>query len=132
MTQVAITGNTYPVKDKLKTLGAKWDSARKCWTITDAKVEEARRIVAAAPPEPPAVPGKCRKCGRQVKSPYTVCFTCSGKKTTHCVNCGSHLDDYAQRKGYKRCLDCVDGGGGAHGGASYYDRNGNFVLGDDD
>ena len=132
MAQVTITGNTYPVKDKLKALGAKWDVDRKFWTITDSKADEARRIVASAPAEAPAVPGKCRKCGGHVKPPYTVCFKCSGKKITHCVNCGDSLDDYAIRKGYKRCLNCVDGGGNAHGGMSYYDRNGNFVLGDDD
>lgn len=49
-----------------------------------------------------------------------------------CTNCGDPLDAYAIRKGYRRCLECVDGGSRAHGGMSYTDRNGNFVLGDDD
>lgn len=44
-----------------------------------------------------------------------------------CVNCGEPCNPR-----YRRCLDCVDGGSRAHGGMSYYDRNGNFVLGDDD
>ena len=44
-----------------------------------------------------------------------------------CVNCGDSCNPR-----YKRCLDCVDGGSRAHNGQSYYDRNGRFVLGDDD
>lgn len=44
-----------------------------------------------------------------------------------CVSCGESCNPK-----YKRCLDCVDGGSRARGGMSYYDRNGNFVLGDDD
>jgi len=44
-----------------------------------------------------------------------------------CVSCGEQCNPR-----YRKCLDCVDGGGNAHGGMSYYDRNGNFVLGDDD
>src|SRR4051812_46333297 len=36
-----------------------------------------------------------------------------------CMNCGERCNPR-----YRRCLDCVDGGGGAHGGQSYYDRNG--------
>ena len=49
MAQVNITGNTYPVKDALKALGAKWSADSKCWTITDKKADEARKIVAGAP-----------------------------------------------------------------------------------
>lgn len=77
--------------------------------------------------------------GRDSKSGATVSLcaitgTKSGptKDRAHCVVCGSRLDQYAQQRGYRRCLDCVDGGGGARGGQSYYDRHGNFVLGDDD
>jgi hypothetical protein len=51
----------------------------------------------------------------------------SGHRPGTCVNCGAPCNPR-----YRRCLDCVDGGGNAHGGMSYYDRNGNFVLGDDD
>lgn len=44
-----------------------------------------------------------------------------------CANCGDPCNPK-----YRRCLDCVDGGSNALGGMSYYDRNGKFVLGDDD
>ena len=88
------------------------------------------KLVDAAPAQQAPTPGVCVKCKGKVKPPYIVCFTCKNKGK--CLNCGIELDDYARRKGYKRCLNCVDGGGNANGGMSYYDRHGNFVLGDDD
>jgi hypothetical protein len=44
-----ITGNTYPVKEKLKAIGARWNRQAQGWDIDDAKAHEARRIVASAP-----------------------------------------------------------------------------------
>lgn len=41
-----IVGNTYPVKERLKALGARWNAADRCWTISDENAEEARAIVA--------------------------------------------------------------------------------------
>lgn len=35
-----ITGNTYPVKDKLKALGCCWDAAHKCWTASTDEMAE--------------------------------------------------------------------------------------------
>lgn len=130
MAQVAITGNTYPVKDALKAIGARWDADRKCWTITDKKADEARKIVANAPAQAPVTPGTCCKCKKPCKAPYTMCFAC--KNIGKCLNCGCELDRWEKQHGVKRCADCRDGGGNAHGGQSYYDRGGNFVLGDDD
>ena len=51
----------------------------------------------------------------------------SARRPGICVNCGDPCNPR-----YSRCLDCVDGGSNAHGGMSYYDRLGHFVLGDDD
>lgn len=105
---VAITGNTYPVKDRLKALGGKWDGERKAWMVPDAKADEARQIVSGAPTQPKGNKphySRCHECGAPSKG-YYRCYTCS--------------------------LDYRDGGGMAHGGQSYYDRNGHFVLGDDD
>jgi hypothetical protein len=42
----AITGNTYPVKDSLKALGARWNADQKAWMVEDSKAEQARKIVA--------------------------------------------------------------------------------------
>ncbi len=46
---VAITGNTYPVKDRLKALGARWNPDAKAWMVSPAKADAARKIVAGAP-----------------------------------------------------------------------------------
>ncbi len=48
MKTVSITGNTYPVKDQLKDLGAKWSKAQGVWVIGEDKADEARAIVAGA------------------------------------------------------------------------------------
>ena len=44
-----ITGNTYPVKDRLKALGGRWNRDAQGWDVADDKADEARAIVAAAP-----------------------------------------------------------------------------------
>lgn len=50
---VEITGNTYPVKDQLKAIGARWNAGLKAWFIDAAKAEEAQNIVAGAGPAKP-------------------------------------------------------------------------------
>ena len=57
---VAITGNTYPVKDQLRAMGARWNQDQKAWMVRADQEELARRIVSggvtthaqAAPPAP--------------------------------------------------------------------------------
>jgi hypothetical protein len=66
---VAITGNTYPVKEQLKALGARWNGDAKAWMVDASKVEQARQIVAGAGPAKPFTghtnyrPSRCRSCG---------------------------------------------------------------------
>lgn len=43
-----ITGNTYPVKEALKALGARWNKRAQGWDVADEKADEARAIVAGA------------------------------------------------------------------------------------
>lgn len=43
---VAITGNTYPVRDQLRALGATWDAAEKAWMVHP---DQAERAVTLAP-----------------------------------------------------------------------------------
>jgi hypothetical protein len=73
----AITGNTYPVKDKLKSLGGKWDADNKVWKVPDDKEQEAKAIVAAGLPPGAAQPAKkpfrpttCRVCGHKATGRY--------------------------------------------------------------
>ena len=56
----------------------------------------------------------------------------SSRQPGTCVNCGGSLSPWEKQHGVRRCADCRDGGSNARGGQSYYDRHGNFVLGDDD
>lgn len=42
---VEITGNTYPVKEALKRLGARWNAAKKCWTVRADVAEKALALV---------------------------------------------------------------------------------------
>lgn len=48
---VKITGNTYPVKEALKALGARWNGDDKCWMVAPEKSEQAKTIVAGAGPK---------------------------------------------------------------------------------
>lgn len=62
---IAITGNTYPVKDQLKSLGAKWNPDQKVWMISPEKANEAAKIVAEAPKQSFSQfrPSRCKSCG---------------------------------------------------------------------
>lgn len=48
---VAITGNTYPVKEQLKAIGARWNGDLKAWMVTPDRAEQAKAIVAGAGPK---------------------------------------------------------------------------------
>jgi len=68
--RIAVTGNTYPVKDELKALGARWNGDLKAWMVPSDKAEEAQRIVAGAGPKQASSlgarsyrPSRCRDCG---------------------------------------------------------------------
>lgn len=56
MTTVAITGNTFPVKEALKALGGRWDPGTKAWMVPAARAKEAWALVppAASKPKPAA------------------------------------------------------------------------------
>ena len=100
---VASSGNTYPVRDKLKAMGGKWNPDKKAWMVPAEKVEAARKIVGAAPASAP----------RNTSS--------RGGSRGTCEHCGERCNPR-----YRTCLEC------SHGGMSFTDRNGNFVLGSDD
>ena len=63
----AVTGNTYPVKEALKALGARWNPDQKVWMVPDEKIEQARAIVASAPAKTSQNsdyrPSRCKQCG---------------------------------------------------------------------
>ena len=103
---VPITGNTFPVKDQLKSIGARWNPDDKLWMITPAKLAEANSIVSAAPV---LVPGKCSKCGATCKEPYTLCLKCKPAfKYTRCKQCGAQPNSRGWPRIYRNgiCSDC--------------------------
>ena len=47
---MSVLGDSYPVKDELKSIGCSWCAAAKCWVApTEAVLKEARKIVARGP-----------------------------------------------------------------------------------
>lgn len=63
--QVAISGNTYPVKEALKAIGAKWNPDAKAWMVASEKADEAKGIVAGAgcsSPRSSSTPFRHHKC----------------------------------------------------------------------
>lgn len=46
---VAVSGNTFPVKEKIKALGGRWNGDRKCWMVPADKADQAKALVAGAP-----------------------------------------------------------------------------------
>lgn len=91
---VAISGNTYPVKDQLKALGAKWNPDQKAWMVDETKADQARSIVSGAsatstaPLSRPYRATKCRVCGvdqgpRNARGYYAVRIYKSGE----CQDC---------------------------------------------
>ena len=75
-----ITGNTYPVKEKLKALGGTWNSAAQGWNVPDNHAEAARAIVAAAGPSTYKPRSRSRRSGNT--SSYTR-FNSGGESFTN-------------------------------------------------
>lgn len=82
---VAISGNTYPVKDALKAIGARWNADDKCWMISLARADEARKIVEGAGPKKAAPAG--RTFGFRRKDRDDDCELCGRNRYTcgHCI-----------------------------------------------
>lgn len=61
MDTVEIGGNTFPVREELKTLGARWNGDRNVWLVPAAKGEEARALVSGVGPRRHrgGLPAKC-------------------------------------------------------------------------
>lgn len=57
---VAISGNTYPVKDQLRAMGGKWDADRKAWMVPESSAERAQALVAGATKSAPRAAGSSR------------------------------------------------------------------------
>jgi hypothetical protein len=88
MKLIPISGNTYPVKEQLKALGAKWNAENKCWMIDPAKQQQALKIVESAGPakpisnytksDPMRERGYCNECGEKIRSKAQRCWETGG------------------------------------------------------
>jgi hypothetical protein len=85
---VTITGNTYPVKDKLRAIGGRWNPAAQGWDVDESKADEARAIVDLAPAGSP----RYQTRGRGRSGPRSVAYRFSSGATM-----------YQNRQG--RCID---------------------------
>lgn len=92
--QIAITGNTYPVKDQLKALGARWNPDAKAWMVAEDKAEQARALVSGAPNRTSSTyrPTKCRVCGIQQTR------NSRGYAENKILRSGECVDCYEERK----------------------------------
>lgn len=103
--RVYVRGNSFPYRDAIRAAGGHWDADEKAWWVGVAKADGLKAALVSATPS---------------TTPYR-------KRITSCLTCGAGLDTYQVRRGYKFCgPECT------HGGQSYRDSHGNFVLGSDD
>ena len=101
MTTVAITGNTYPVKDQIKALGGRWNADSKAWMVPADKADAARRLVSSAPSSPRrnfGAVGSYRTIGARMESRrasgWTGCSCGSIEGRPRNSDCASCQHDY--------------------------------------
>lgn len=63
---VQITGNTYPVREKLKALGGRWNQWAKCWEVPEAVADQARALVPSQKVCGTRRPKACATCGCRI------------------------------------------------------------------
>ncbi len=99
-TVVAITGNTYPVKDQLKALGGRWNPDRKCWMVPEQNAAAAQGLVA----------GSVAPVSSGYNSPRTASWRSSapGRYVRRECGCGKRGSDvYPDGTGEYVCQDCA-------------------------
>jgi hypothetical protein len=102
---VEVTGNTYPVKEELKALGARWDNIGRVWRVPENKLQEAQRIVARGPlPNNPPwnSPGQHQGPGRPTAdNPYETDEERRYREHQQAVASGRH------RQEIRCCWECA-------------------------
>lgn len=49
--EVAITGQCYSIRERLKELGGRWDPEDRCWYVPEAQAAAAKHAYRTRPPE---------------------------------------------------------------------------------
>jgi hypothetical protein len=67
-----LQGNTYPVRDGLKKLGARWDPGARLWKVPTNRYQEALALLDTVPK---SMPGRCPECagGGYLRGNCPVC-----------------------------------------------------------
>jgi hypothetical protein len=101
MQTVAITGNTYPVKEQIKALGGRWNADQKAWMVPAHKADAARKLVSGAAPAPrrsTGAYGSYRTIGARMESRrasgWTGCSCGSIEGQPRRSDCASCQHDY--------------------------------------
>ena len=65
--RVYVLGQTFAMKDAIKSAGGHWDADRKAWWVGAAKRAELEAAIASAKPAEQSSyrPSKCKQCGRR-------------------------------------------------------------------
>lgn len=93
MNTVAITGNTYPVKEQLKALGGRWNADRKAWMVPADKATLAQSLVISAP-RTTYTPRRSYGGGSGRSSGWTGCSCGSIEGRPRASDCASCQHDY--------------------------------------
>lgn len=92
---IAVTGNTYPVKDELKAMGAAWDKENSRWILSDDADADVRKIrVPVGGSEELWEP--CEECGTEPVDASGLCRYCRGTESLRVERVLSD-DDEAKR-----------------------------------
>lgn len=95
MATVAITGNTYPVKEQLKALGGRWNGDQKAWMVPADKADTARKLVSGAPRAAYKAPyGAYAKRNNNSGGRWTGCSCGSIEDRPRDSDCASCQHDY--------------------------------------
>lgn len=91
MSTVAITGNTYPVKDQIKALGGRWNADRKAWMVPANQAAQAQALVSRAPKQVYSLNSGSRRgfSGGAAAPVRGYSSWCTGRDDCRCYDCAS-------------------------------------------
>lgn len=99
--RIYLVGNTFPIKDKIKSLGAHWDNDRKAWWIGSQSKAEVEALVSAAPKQGEYVPtplaDSSRVFGKAEYKGRTYFVVADGRERFRLTTLDAKIDFWAKR-----------------------------------
>lgn len=75
--RVFLTGETYPVREQLKALGARWDPQQRAWSLPKDRLPEAQALLTAGSPQKSGMVGELwQECRISSCTSEPVCIRC--------------------------------------------------------